>query len=168
MSNSMKIKRRLPDAPEPTRAAYKKPVIGEGKYIKVLPSVYKPKPAPIPKPRPKQEKKPKANPMANPYRKPRIWSNDMEARLIALYEEGKTYTEIAECLGKSKGTIGGMISMLASAGKIERRQPHGLWTEEDLRLMKQMREDGKSFGEISDKLGRSYKSCAEQYRRVYG
>ena len=49
----MKIIRHLPDAPEPTKAAYKKPVIGEGKYIKVLPSVYKPKPAPIPKRQPK-------------------------------------------------------------------------------------------------------------------
>ena len=51
-----RIKRKLPDAPPPTKATYKRPVDINGKYITVLPSVYNPKPAPIPKAKPKPKK----------------------------------------------------------------------------------------------------------------
>ena len=39
---------------------------------------------------------------------------------------------------------------------------------EDLMRMKELRNKGKTFGEIADAMGRSQKGVAEQYRRVYG
>lgn len=158
----------LPDAPAPTKAAYKKPVIGEGKYIKVLPSEYRPKPAPIPKPRKpvkkvkeKKEKKPAERP-------PRYWTEEKNQRLIELYTSGMKINDIAWEMGVSRGSVVGAVTRLANKGRLEGRRSLIIWTDEDLMRMKELRDKGKTFGEIADAMGRSQKGVAEQYRRVYG
>ena len=170
MSNSMKIIRRLPPANEPTRAAYKKPVIGEGKYIKVLPSVYKPKPAPIPKPRPKLKAYPKPQKSRGMgkrevHREPKFWTECRVKKLIEMYDAGMTYDEIGDYFGKTKSTICGKIRRLTDSGMVSNRRNNTPWTAKDLNTMKKMRAAGKSFGEIADKLGRSPQGCYEYYRK---
>lgn len=169
MRNSMKIIRKLPETNEPTRAAYKKPVIGEGKYIKVLPSEYRPKPAPIPKPRPKPVKKVKEKKEKKPAeRPPRYWTEEKNQRLIELYTSGMKINDIAWEMGVSRGSVVGAVTRLANKGRLEGRRSLIIWTDEDLMRMKELRDKGKTFGEIADAMGRSQKGVAEQYRRVYG
>ena len=167
MSNSMRIIRHLPKAPfPPTKATYKKPVVGDGKYIKVLPSEYCPKNAPIPKPRPKKEKKPAP-------RKERVtpegfWTESRVDKLIEMYDAGMTYDEIGDYFGKTKSTICGKIRRLTDGGMVSNRRNNTPWTAKDLDTMKKMRAAGKSFGEIADKLGRSPQGCYEYYRKKVG
>ena len=164
----MKIIRRLPDAPAPTKAAYKKPVIGEGKYIKVLPSVYKPKPAPIPKRKPKPKKKPARGYKREVHQPPRFWTAEREQELAELYQEGTTIDQIAIYFDKAQSVISKRIEDMIDRGVMKRRRPLNAWPQEDLDLMYEMRMQGKTFGEIADRLGRSYKACTEQFRRIYG
>jgi len=168
LSNSMRIIRHLPDAPAPTRAAYKKPVIGEGKYIKVLPSVYKPKPAPIPKRKPKPKKKPARGYKREVHQPPRFWTAEREQELAELYQEGTTIDQIAIYFDKAQSVISKRIEDMLDRGVMKRRRPLNAWPQEDLDLMYEMRMQGKTFGEIADRLGRSYKACTEQFRRIYG
>jgi len=167
LSNSIRVIRKLPDAPAPTRAAYKKPVIGEGKYIKVLPSVYKPKPAPIPKRKPKPKKKPARGYKREVHQQPRFWTAEREQELAELYQEGTTIDQIAIYFDKAQSVISKRIEDMIDRGVMKRRRPLNAWPQEDLDLMYEMRMQGKTFGEIADRLGRSYKACAEQFRRIY-
>ena len=164
----MRIIRHLPDAPAPTKAAYKKPVIGEGKYIKVLPSVYKPKPAPIPKRKPKPKKKPARGYKREVHQPPRFWTAEREQELAELYQEGTTIDQIAIYFDKAQSVISKRIEDMIDRGVMKRRRPLNAWPQEDLDLMYEMRMQGKTFGEIADRLGRSYKACTEQFRRIYG
>lgn len=165
----MKLKRHLPCAPfPPTKATYKKPVIGEGKYIKVLPSVYKPKPAPIPKRKPKPKKKPARGYKREVHQPPRFWTAEREQELAELYQEGTTIDQIAIYFDKAQSVISKRIEDMIDRGVMKRRRPLNAWPQEDLDLMYEMRMQGKTFGEIADRLGRSYKACTEQFRRIYG
>lgn len=86
-----------------------------------------------------------------------------------MYKDGAMYEEMAKVFGKSRGGISARIQKLADQGRVKLRNNPMEWTEEDLALMKEMRAEGKSFGEIADRrLGRGYKACSEQYRRIYG
>lgn len=156
----------LPDAPAPTRAAYKKPVeYINSKHLRVVevPTVYNPRPAPPKKVKRFVEKKPAP-------RKERVtpegfWTESRVDKLIEMYNAGLTYDEIGEYFGKTKSTICGKIRRITDAGMINSRRNNTVWTEKDLETMKKMRKAGASFGEISDKLGRSPLACYEYYRK---
>lgn len=137
-----------------------------GMRVVEIPSVYKPKPAPIPKPKTIRKKRI----VRKKERKTRVgfWTAEKEERLIQMYKDGAMYEEMAKVFGKSRGGISARIQKLADQGRVKLRNNPREWTEEDLALMKEMRADGKSFGEIADRLGRGYKACSEQYRRIYG
>ena len=152
--NSMKIKRRLPDAPAPTKAAYKKPVIGEGKYIKVLPSVYKPKPAPIPKRKPKPKKKLARGYKREVHQKSRFWTDDKIERVIEMYEAGKTLQEIGNVYGKPGTSVRNLITRLSDKGLIERHHAEH-YTDEDIERIRELKAAGKTYAEIGDIMGRT-------------
>lgn len=159
-----KIKRKLPDAPPPTRARYKRPVDINGKYITVLPSVYNPKPAPIPKAKPKPKKHKDVKPRTP---RPTYWTEERIGKLVEMYNAGYKYDDIAKEFGKARSGICEEIRKLLDKGILNARvNPRG-WTDEDLELLKKMRDEGKTFGEIGDKLGRSAKTCSEMYRRIF-
>lgn len=149
----------LPDAPAPTKAAYKKPVIGEGKYIKVLPSEYRPKPAPIPKPRPKRKaypKPPKTRGMGKRevHREPKFWTEEKVEKVIEMYENGATLQEIGNVYGKPWGAVRSLITRLADKGLIKRRHWER-YTEEDIERMRKLKDAGKTYAEIGDIMGRT-------------
>ena len=163
----------LPDAPAPTKAAYKKPVIyNNSKHMRVveLPCQYKPKPAPIPKrtPKPKPKKKLARGYKREVHQQPRFWTAEREQELAELYQEGTTIDQIAIYFDKAQSVISKRIEDMIDRGVIKRRRPLNAWPQEDLDLMYEMRMQGKTFGEIADRLGRSYKACTEQFRRIYG
>ena len=169
---SMKIKRHLPDAPEPTRAVYKKPVIGEGKYIKVLPSVYKPKPAPIPKPRPKLKaypKPPKSRGMGKRevHQKSRFWTDDKIEMVIEMYENGATLQEIGNRYGKPWTSVRNLISRLSDKGLIERHHAEH-YTDEDIERIRELKTAGKTYAEIGDIMGRTPSAVFNVLKRADG
>ena len=100
----------LPDAPAPTKAAYKKPVIyNNSKHMRVveLPCQYKPKPAPIPQRTPKTKPKKK---LARGYKRevhqqPRFWTAEREQELAELYQEGTTIDQIAIYFDKAQSVL---------------------------------------------------------------
>ena len=167
----MKIKRHLPCAPfPPTKAVYKKPVIGEGKYIKVLPSVYKPKPAPIPKPRPKLKaypKPPKSRGMGKRevHQKSRFWTDDKVQRVIEMYEAGATLQEIGNQFGKPGTSVRNLISRLSDKGLIERHHAEH-YTEEDIEKMRALKDAGKTYAEIGDIMGRTSSAIFNALKRA--
>ena len=166
MSNSMRIIRHLPDAPAPTKAAYKKPVeYINSKHLRVVeaPTVYNPRPAPPKKVKRFGEKKPAP-------RKERVtpegfWTDGRVKKLIEMYDAGMTYDEIGDYFGKTKSTICGKIRRLTDGGMVSNRRNNTPWTAKDLNTMKKMRAAGKTFGEIADKLGRSPQGCYVYYRK---
>ena len=160
MSNSIRVIRKLPDAPAPTRAAYKKPVLyNNSKHMRVVePCQYQKKPIRVPK----KTKKCEA------LKKPRFWTPEKYEELIRLYRDGKTYDEIGEYFGKCKSVVYGEVQKLIDEGKLEHRAPVNSWSDDDLALMRKMRLEGKTYGEIGDKVGRRAKTCHQQYRRIYG
>lgn len=170
----MKIIRRLPDAPAPTKAAYKKPVLGTyapGMRVIEIPSIYHPKPAPMPAPRQKpkvKERKPKEPRQRKPRKNAGFWTAEKEERLIQMYKDGAMYEEMAKVFGKSRGGISSRIEKLVNEGRLEHRLHISSWTESELETLKELRDAGLDFGEISDRIGRSPKACSEMYRRTYG
>lgn len=164
----------LPYRGEPTRAAYKKPVVGDmSKYLRVqLPCEYNPRPAPIPAPRPKPKEKAKEKPRETKPRKRRknasFWTPENEEKLIQMYKDGAMYDEMARVFDKSRGGISSRIQKLVDDGRLDHRMHIASWAPEEVEMLKKLRDEGMNFGEISDRLGRSAKACSEMYRRTYG
>lgn len=171
MNNStMKIKRHLPCAPfPPTRAVYKKPVIGEGKYIKVLPSEYRPKPAPIPKrtPKPKPKKKLARGYKREVHQQSRFWTDDKIEMVIEMYEAGKTLQEIGNVYGKPGTSVRNLITRLSDKGLIERHHAEH-YTDEDIERIRELKTAGKTYAEIGDIMGRTPSAVFNVLKRADG
>ena len=98
-------------------------------------------------------------------RKLTMWTDEMEEQLIALHHEGLTFAQIAEKIGVSKGAISSKVRSLVEAEVLKPRMQEIMWTKEEMDRMFQMRAQGKTWGEISDKLGRKITACHNAYRR---
>ena len=98
-------------------------------------------------------------------RKLTMWTDEMEEQLIALHHEGLTFAQIAKEIGVSKGAISSKVRSLVEAEVLEPRMQEIMWTKEEMDRMFQMRAQGKTWGEISDKLGRKITACHNAYSR---
>ena len=157
---------KLPDAPDPTRAAYQKPVAYySSKHLKVveLPGNY-PKPLPDP-PKPKEKLVKKATREAKPRKKtpPKIWTPDKVERLTELYSQGVPYKEIAEKLGVKYGQVCGAIDRLHDKGELKIKQNQGKWTQQEIDKLLELKASGLTWHEISEKMGRPIPSCSNKY-----
>ena len=169
----MKIKKKLPDAPAPTRAVYKKPVVGTyapGMRVIEIPSTYNPKPAPKPKPRPKRKaypKPPKTRGMGKRevHREPKFWTEDKVQRVIEMYENGATLQEIGNRFGKPWTSVRNLISRLSDKGLIERHHAEH-YTEEDIERMRALKDAGKTYAEIGDIMGRAPSAIFNALKRA--
>ena len=94
-----------------------------------------------------------------------MWTDEMEEQLIALHHEGLTFAQIAEKIGVSKGAISSKVRSLVEAEVLKPRMQEIMWTKEEMDRMFQMRAQGKTWGEISDKLGRKITACHNAYSR---
>ena len=96
-------------------------------------------------------------------RKITMWTDDMVEQLIALHREGLTFTQIGERMGISKSSVAGKVRTLVEADVLKSRVEEIMWTKEEMDRMFQMRAQGKTWGEISDKLGRKITACHNKY-----
>lgn len=170
MTSKCSIKNRaLPFRGEPTRAAYKKPVMGEGKYIHVIPSVYNPKPAPIPsrKPAPKRKavKQSKARRRREVNHPPRYWTEERVKTLIELYGNGLTYADIALHMETSRNAVNSKINRLVVQKVLQPRKQEDQWEQEEIDRLVDLKKSGKTIAEISDILGKSKNFCYKVWRR---
>ena len=98
-------------------------------------------------------------------RKLTMWTDEMEEQLIALHHEGLTFAQIAKEIGVSKGAISSKVRSLVEAEILKPRIQEIMWTKEEMDRMFQMRAQGKTWGEISDQLGRKITACHNAYSR---
>lgn len=163
---------KLPEAPEPTRATFHKNHIdGYGKFIKVIPSVYNPKPAPIPKPRPKSKTKPKTKtrPLSvdTHYHKRQPWTEERIEKLITLYNTGLSFAEISQQMDTSETNASMMIYKLRKAGRVTASRSTRGWTEEQDRRLIEAYERGDSYVCISQIVGKAPSAVSMRIQRLH-
>lgn len=140
----IKVK-KLPGAPEPTRARFKRPVVNYNpKYLKCvhIPSVYNPKPAPIMRSESKQHKQ--YDPTAHMYDR-QGWTDERKRRLIQMYNADMTFEEIGIELQCSTKMAYVMANKMRKEGLIENSRFTIEWTDEQIQTLIRMYDDGKPY-----------------------
>jgi DNA-binding CsgD family transcriptional regulator len=144
-------------------------VIGEGKYIHVIPSVYDPKPAPIPsrKPAPKRKvvKQSKARRRREVNHPPKYWTEERVKTLIDLYDQGLIYADIALHMETSRNAVNSKINRLVVQKVLQPRKQEDQWEQEEVDRLVDLKKSGKTIAEISDILGKSKNSCYKVWGR---
>ena len=92
-----------------------------------------------------------------------VWTEEMVNKLIELHKAGLTFSEIGKELGVSKNSVSSKVRVLVEAGVLKPRTEQFSWPQEDVDRMFQLRAEGKTWGEISDKLGRKITACHNKY-----
>lgn len=116
-----------------------------------------------PEKKPKRRKAPK--PPKDKRSSPRFWTDERTRVLINLHGQGVIYEDIAKQLGTTRGAVSSRVKRLIDEGVLEPRDDRDHWTQEDVDLLIELKSKGLSNGEISDRIGKSPKACAEQFRR---
>ena len=92
-----------------------------------------------------------------------IWTEDKVNKLIELHRAGLSFSEIGKELGVSKNSVSPKVRVLVEAGVLKPRTEQFSWPQEDVDRMFQLRAQGKTWGEIADKLGRKITACHNKY-----
>ena len=92
-----------------------------------------------------------------------IWTEDKVNKLIELHRAGLSFSEIGKELGVSKNSVAPKVRVLVEAGVLKPRTEQFSWPQEDVDRMFQLRAQGKTWGEIADKLGRKITACHNKY-----
>lgn len=108
-------------------------------------------------PEPKKKKKRVVSPTSS------VWTEEMVNKLIELHRAGLSFSEIGKELGVSKNSVAPKVRVLVEAGVLKPRTEQFSWPQEDVDRMFQLRAQGKTWGEISDKLGRKITACHNKY-----
>ena len=108
-------------------------------------------------PEPTKKKKHAVSPTSS------VWTEEMVNKLIELHRAGLSFSEIGKELGVSKNSVSPKVRVLVEAGVLKPRTEQFSWPQEDVDRMFQLRAQGKTWGEISDKLGRKITACHNKY-----
>lgn len=108
-------------------------------------------------PEPPKKKKRAVSPTSS------VWTEEMVNKLIELHRAGLSFSEIGKGLGVSKNSVAPKVRVLVEAGVLKPRTEQFSWPQEDVDRMFQLRAEGKTWGEISDKLGRKITACHNKY-----
>ena len=108
-------------------------------------------------PEPHKKKKRAVSPTSS------VWTEEMVNKLIDLHRAGLSFSEIGKKLGVSKNSVAPKVRVLVEAGVLKPRTEQFSWPQEDVDRMFQLRAEGKTWGEISDKLGRKITACHNKY-----
>ena len=108
-------------------------------------------------PEPHKKKKRAVSPTSS------VWTEEMVNKLIELHRAGLSFSEIGKELGVSKNSVAPKVRVLVEAGVLKSRVEEIAWPAEDVDRMFQLRAQGKTWGEISDKLGRKITTCHNKY-----
>jgi len=120
---------------------------------KLKPEPKKKKPAAVKPPKPPKPPKPTTG----------IWTEENINKLIELHRQGLTYSEIGRELGVTKNSVSPKVRVLVEAGVLKPRTEQFSWPQKDVDRMMQLRAEGKTWGEISDQLGRKITACHNKY-----
>lgn len=83
----------------------------------------------------------------------------MRERIIAMHLAGKTYGQISNATGLSRGSVGGHIARWRKENDVEPGKTNGApWTMEDTRALAAMSSNGMSYAQMSAALCRSQHS----------
>ena len=96
------------------------------------------------------------------------WTEEATDRLIELHRQGLPYSDIGARLGVTKNAVTSKVQRLIEEGVLQPRKDQGIWSDEDIEKLFQMRASGKTWGEIADKLGRKLTACHMAYKREKG
>lgn len=110
-------------------------------------------------PEPTKKKKRAVSPTSS------VWTEEMVNKLIELHRAGLSFSEIGNELGVSKNSVAPKVRVLVEAGVLKPRTEQFSWPQEDVDRMFQLRAEGKTWGEIADRLGRKLTACHNAYRR---
>ena len=94
-----------------------------------------------------------------------IWTEEMVNKLIELHRAGLSFTQIGERMGISKSSVASKVRVLIEADVLKSRVEEITWPAEDIELMMQLRAQGRTWGEIADRLGRKITACHNAYGR---
>ena len=108
-------------------------------------------------PEPPEKKKRAVSPTSS------VWTEEMVNKLIELHRASLSFSEIGKELGVSKNSVAPKVRVLVEAGVLKPRTEQFSWPQEDVDRMFQLRAEGKTWGEISDKLGRKITACHNKY-----
>lgn len=108
-------------------------------------------------PEPHKKKKRAVSPTSS------VWTEEMVNKLIELHRAGLSFSEIGKKLGVSKNSVAPKVRVLVEAGVLKPRTEQFSWPQENVDRMFQLRAEGKTWGEISDKLGRKITACHNKY-----
>lgn len=113
---------------------------------------------------PEQKRKRKTTAPAN-QRTGTKWTDEMIDQLIELHRAGLTFSQIGREMGLTKSSITSKVKILVEDGILEPRVEQMTWTAEDMERLMQLRENGKTWGEIADVFGRKISACHMAYKR---
>ena len=174
MKSTAYVKRPLPGAPQPTKAAYKKPVqYYDPKHMIVveLPPCL-PKRYEFPKGDPERTKRIQKSRQKTIERKkklPRGWTSEMEVQLKRLFNSGMLLKDIAKEMGVTYATMISAIHTLQDFGELEARGDPQEWTPQDVRKLKELRDvQGLTFDQIGKITHRNANGCGNKYRKEFG
>lgn len=110
-------------------------------------------------PEPPKKKKRAVSPTSS------VWTEEMVNKLIELHQADLSFSEIGKKLGVSKNSVAPKVRVLVEAGVLKPRTEQFSWPQEDVDRMFQLRAEGKTWGEIADRLGRKITACHNAYSR---
>lgn len=157
MSDSIRIIRNLPDAPAPTKAAYKKPVLyTNSKHMRVveLPCQYNPRPIQVPKKKPAEQKEKRLDRTAY-IQKRQKWTDEKIRKVIDLYNSGMQFSEIGEKMHCSTHAASMVIVKARKEGRLKTRKIDLNISQEKERTLIEMYNSGYSYIAIGKVIGRS-------------
>lgn len=147
----------LPDAPAPTRAVYKKPVLyNNSKHMRVvkLPCQYNPRPIQVPKKKPAEQKGKRLDRTAY-IQKRQKWTDEKIRKVIDLYNSGMQFSEIGEKMHCSTHAASMVIVKARKEGRIRTRKVDLNLSQEKEKQLICMYNNGASYVEIGKAIGRS-------------
>jgi len=101
-----------------------------------------------------------------PRRQQKPWTPEEDEQLIALMKWGYGNKEIAERLDRSEKAVQRRISRLRAKNIIPKKKIVIRWTDEEVRIMQEMEQQGYSDEEIAYELGREVDHIRDKRRRM--
>ena len=157
----------LPDAPAPTKAAYKKPVLyNNSKHMRVveLPCQYNPRPIQVSKKKPAEQKGKRLDRTAY-IQKRQKWTDEKIRKVIDLYNSGMQISEIGEKMHCSTHAASMVIFKARKEGRIRTRKVDLNLSQEKEKQLICMYNNGASYVEIGKAIGRSRSNV---YKKIHG
>ena len=160
---------------QPTRPVWTKPEIEYPEDAAIIEIPYEPAPERQQAPRPQAKKKPKPEPKKEEPAKKisfravkdgdrKDWTEEEVETLIALFNAGKKYREIADEIGHEEGSIATKLKALRKKGLVGSREQLRWTPEEDAILLTKTEE--MSFAMIAKKVGKSASACYSRYMKL--